>query len=426
MKKTIMIIALVGTVVCGCETNSSTTTNFVDVTLPEETTTAEITENTTMSEIEAVTPSINEENVISLFQSILLNEQTIRFTKDYGFNSGFDYGYFYLKDWREDYYAFSVVDFNHDGQNEICLYAGTSDGHGVDIISYEKGEAVLIGMPAYSMIMYNDGYLGYSAENEWARKNLDMYLLEEFYTTWHGYHNEMEISKNELEERKQYFSNTEAPKYELTKENIMQYVVLEAEPTNYFPGNVKPENVDCTELSAIQQVLLNQKEYIDENGKSMRVENLDKFYSDGKITGATFFTVWDMNKDGNDEVIVKLEGKEISHIIFTEKSGNVYGKEVSLEEFSAIFTDGTYNFTSDHLIVRGEIVNENSSYKGKVVSAYKMSGGGFVKGYIASDGVLGSDVGWFAYDKFMSDYSSEVVPAHVFTVENVVKVLGGK
>ena len=407
--RNIFLLSLLGVALCGCTANLNTTTTDTESTNPN-TTTESLTNETE-------TQPVNEMDVISLFQSILLNETKIRFT-DWD-----DYGYFYLKDWREDYYAFSVIDFDHDGQNEICLYAGTSDGHGVDVIRYENGEAVLEGLDGYGMVAYNDGYLGYSEDKSWVRHTFDVFLYEQFYVDWLGYHNEMLISKEELEERKQYFSNIEAPKYELTKENIMQYVVLEAEPTNSFPGNVKPENVDCTELSAIQQVLLNHKDFIDKNGKVKKVENLNNFYSDGNIKGATFFTLCDMNKDGNDEVIVKLEGKEISHIIFTEKSGTVYGQEVSLEEFSAIFTDGTYNFTSDNLIVRGEIVNENLSYRGKVISAYKMSGGGFVKGYIASDGVLGLDVGWIAYDEFMSDYSSEVVPAHAFTVENIINVL---
>ena len=420
MKRTITLTIIMIITLCGCK-NNSMETQFVEKpesTIPQVTTSfMDIAQPSTTEEIESASPIINEEYIISLFQSILLNEKKTRF------DDWTDYGYFYIKDWRDDYYAFSMVDFNHDGQNEICLYSQLNDGQGLDIISYKDGETVLFGVDAYCKTMYSDGYIGYYKSNKWLRYSLGEFMEEDLLNRGNGYYNGVEISKEELEVRKKYYSTTYATKYELTKENVMQHVVLEAAPVNSFPGNKKPENVDCTELSAIQQVLLNQKEYIDENGKSMRVENLNNFYSDGNIKGATFFTVWDINKDGNDEVIVKLEGREISHIIFTEKSGTVYGKEVSLEEFSAIFTDGTYNYNHDGVITRVEMIAEDASYVQKEISAYENVGLGITEYHIYKYGIMWDDQTRADYDEVMANYSKDVVPAHVFTVENVVKVL---
>ena len=83
------------------------------------------------------------------------------------------------------------------------------------MIRYENGEAVLAGLDGYGMVAYSDGYLGYSEDKSWVRHTFDVFLYEQFYVDWQGYHNEMEVSKEELEVRKKYFSNTEAPKYAL-------------------------------------------------------------------------------------------------------------------------------------------------------------------------------------------------------------------
>lgn len=93
------------------------------------------------------------------------------------------------------------------------------------------------------------------------------------------------------------------------------------------------------EISILENVLNSKKEFItNEEGKAF----LKDFTSYGNVIKYAFV---DMNIDGEDEMIVELDGKDEMCILFHYDGSDVYGYAINRSRLSEIKTDGTYSTT---------------------------------------------------------------------------------
>ena len=164
-------------------------------------------------------------------QQALLNETTVQF---YSYNTYYPDELnlsepFYFEDISSDYYAFSMVDINFDGQKDVCLYSTIYEEQFLRVLFVEEGKVYISGIETCGCEITVEGYAVGETEKMFlvqksilGHNNVDVLKIvseSEIYQ-----YNGEDISLEEAESYKDKFSRAVPEKYEIIEGNILEYV----------------------------------------------------------------------------------------------------------------------------------------------------------------------------------------------------------
>lgn len=167
----------------------------------------------------------------NLLQQAMLNETMVQF---YNYDANYSDELilsepFYFEDISSDYYAFSMVDINFDGQKDVCLYSTIYEEQFLRVLFVEEDKVYVGGIETCGCEITVEGYAVGETEKMFlvqksilGRNNVDVLKIV-YETEIYQYEGE-DISLEEAEFYKDEFSRELPEKYEITEENIIGYV----------------------------------------------------------------------------------------------------------------------------------------------------------------------------------------------------------
>lgn len=221
----ILYLMIILTTLCGCTKQITTmpaSNSDVDNTTNEITSTNESSAIETNTEYEELTSG-------ELLQNVLLNKATLQYypnevTGDRNSEA------IHLKDLGFDYYAFSMIDINFDGEKDVCLYSTTREDQFLRVLFVEEGKVYASGIQTYGTEVVDEGYAIAERENKllvekanFQTQDNDVVLRIDYDFNIFQY-NGVEVTAKEAETHRADYSMTPAIKYDMTEENIHTYV----------------------------------------------------------------------------------------------------------------------------------------------------------------------------------------------------------